>query len=108
MLTSDTSLHVFLPLRMPPPPFYITRPTPSFFFFLKTIIFYFSFFVLINQLFLAALAFVIVGGLFTVVVSLVPECGSWRAGSVIEALGLSCSLACEVFSNQGSNPCSLP
>ena len=30
-----------------------------------------------------------------------------RAGSVVVAHGLSCSTACEIFSDQGSNPCPL-
>ena len=33
--------------------------------------------------------------------------GSRRAGSVIVAHGPSCSAACGIFPNQGSNPCSL-
>ena len=33
--------------------------------------------------------------------------GSRRAGSVIVAHGLSCSAACEIFPDQGSNPCLL-
>ena len=33
--------------------------------------------------------------------------GSRRAGSVIVAHGPSCSAACGIFSDQGSNPCSL-
>ena len=34
------------------------------------------------------------------------SCGSWAwsTGSVVEALGLSCSAACEILSDQGSNP----
>ena len=33
--------------------------------------------------------------------------GSRRAGSVIVAHGPSCSMACGIFPDQGSNPCSL-
>ena len=33
--------------------------------------------------------------------------GSRRAGSVVVAHGLSCSVACGIFPDQGSNPCSL-
>ena len=33
--------------------------------------------------------------------------GSRRAGSAIVALGPSCSAACGIFPDQGSNPCSL-
>ena len=33
--------------------------------------------------------------------------GSRRAGSVIVAHGLSCSAACGIFPDQGSNPCAL-
>ena len=33
--------------------------------------------------------------------------GSRRAGSVVVAHGLSCSAACGIFSDQGSNPCPL-
>ena len=33
--------------------------------------------------------------------------GSRRAGSVVVAHGLSCSAACEIFPDQGSNPCPL-
>ena len=35
------------------------------------------------------------------------EHGSGRAGSVVVAHGLSCSAACGIFLDQGSNPCSL-
>ena len=31
----------------------------------------------------------------------------WSAGSVIVAHGLSCSAACGIFADQGSNPCPL-
>ena len=33
--------------------------------------------------------------------------GSRRAGSVVVAHGLSCSAACGIFPDQGSNPCAL-
>ena len=37
------------------------------------------------------------------------SCGSWalEAGSVVVAHGLSCSVACGIFPDQGSNPCPL-
>ena len=31
----------------------------------------------------------------------------WHVGSVVVAHGLSCSMACGIFLDQGSNPCSL-
>ena len=34
--------------------------------------------------------------------------GSRRTGSVVVAHGLSCSAACGIFPDQGSNPCPLP
>ena len=36
-----------------------------------------------------------------------PSTGSRRAGSVVVAHGLSCSAACGIFPDQGSNPCLL-
>ena len=38
---------------------------------------------------------------------LLQSTGFWRAGSVIVAHGCSCSVACGIFPNQGSNPCPL-
>ena len=38
---------------------------------------------------------------------LLQSTGSRRAGSVVVAQGLSCSAACGIFPNQGSNPCPL-
>ena len=38
---------------------------------------------------------------------LLPSTGSRRAGSVIVAHGPSCSVACGIFPDQGSNPCLL-
>ena len=38
---------------------------------------------------------------------LLQSTGSRRAGSVVVAHGLSCSMACGIFSDQGSNPCPL-
>ena len=38
---------------------------------------------------------------------LLPSTGSRRAGSVVVAHGLSCSAACRIFLDQGSNPCPL-
>ena len=64
------------------------------------------------------LLFVAVHGLLIAVASLVAEsrgvrasvvvaCGLWSAGSAAVAHGLSCSVACEIFPDQGSNPCPL-
>ena len=39
--------------------------------------------------------------------SVVVACGLQSAGSVVLAHGLSCSMACEIFPDQGSNPCPL-
>ena len=39
--------------------------------------------------------------------SVVVPCGLWNAGSVVVAHGLSCSAACRIFPDQGSNPCLL-
>ena len=60
------------------------------------------------------LLFVVVRGLLIAVASLV-EHGlqarglqqMWCAGSVVWAHGLSCSAACGIFPDQGSNPCPL-
>ena len=38
---------------------------------------------------------------------LLPSTGSGRAGSVVVAHGPSCSAACGIFRDQGSNPCPL-
>ena len=59
--------------------------------------------------------FVAVRGLLIAVSSLVAEHGLqvrglqqlWPLGSVVVAHGLSCSAACGIFPNQGSNPCPL-
>ena len=53
------------------------------------------------------LLFVAVRGLLIVVASLVAEHGLRSAGSVVVAHGLSCSAACGIFPDQGSNPCPL-
>ena len=37
----------------------------------------------------------------------VAACGPWRVGTVAVAHRLSCSLACGIFPDQGSNPCPL-
>ena len=37
--------------------------------------------------------------------SVVVARGLWSAGSVVVAHGLSCSAACGIFPDQGSNPC---
>ena len=41
------------------------------------------------------------------VVSVVAAHGLWRLGSVVVVHGLSCSTACGIFPDQGSNPCPL-
>ena len=52
--------------------------------------------------------FIAVRGPLTIAASLVAEStGSRRAGSVIVAHGPSCSVACGIFPDQGSNPCPL-
>ena len=61
------------------------------------------------------LLFIEVHGLVVAVASLVVEQGllllwgrgSRREGSVVVAHGLSCSAACGIFPDQGSNPCLL-
>ena len=53
------------------------------------------------------LLFVVVHRLLTAVASLVAEHGLYSTGSVVVAHGLSCSTACGIFPDQGSNhvPC---
>ena len=51
--------------------------------------------------------FITVHGPLTIVASLVGSTGSRRAGSVVVAHGPSCSAACGIFPDQGSNPCPL-
>ena len=46
-------------------------------------------------------------GLLTAVASLVEEKGLWSTGSVVVAHGFSCSVACGVMPDQGSNLCPL-
>ena len=53
------------------------------------------------------LLFVVVRGLLIAVASLVVEHRLWSADSVVVAHGLSCSAACGIFPDQGSNPCPL-
>ena len=55
----------------------------------------------------AAALFIAVRGPLTVAVSLVAEQGSRRTGSVVVAHGPSCSVACGILPDQGSNPCAL-
>ena len=50
------------------------------------------------------LLFVEVHGLLIAVASLVVEHGLSGAGSVVVAHGLSCSVACGIFPDHGSNP----
>ena len=51
------------------------------------------------------LLFIAVCGLLIAVASLVMEHGLWSAGSVVVAHGLSCSAACGILPDQGSNRC---
>ena len=51
--------------------------------------------------------FIMVCGPLTIVASLLRSTGSRRTGSVIVAHGPSCSTACGIFPDQGSNPCPL-
>ena len=51
--------------------------------------------------------FIAVRGLLIALASLVAEHDSRHAGSVVVARGLSCSVACGIFPDQGSNPCPL-
>ena len=53
------------------------------------------------------LLFLVVWGLLIAVVSLLRSTGSRHAGFAVVACGLSCSLACGTFPEQGSNPCPL-
>ena len=83
-----------------------------------------GFFFLIYLLFMSVLVFVSVRGLSPVAASgghsssrcaglslsralLLRSTGSRRAGSAIAAHGPSCSVACGIFPDQGSNPCPL-
>ena len=50
---------------------------------------------------------VVVRGFLIVVASLVAEHGLQSAGSAVVVHRLSCPVACEIFPDQGSNPCSL-
>ena len=85
---------------------------------------YYYFFLLINLFFWLCWVFVSVRGLSLVAVSgghsssrcaglsllrplLLWSTGSRHAGSVVMAHGPSCSAACGIFPDQGSNPCSL-
>ena len=51
--------------------------------------------------------FIALHGPLTVAASPVGSTGSRRAGSVVVAHGPSCSAACGIFLDQGSNPCPL-
>ena len=85
---------------------------------------FFNFILLIIYLFLAVLGlhfcvrafsscgkrgplFIVVHGPLTIVASLVVSTGSRRTGSVVVAHGPSCSAACGILPDQGSNPCPL-
>ena len=97
-----------------------------YFFFLRRRLFFYYFFkiYLFIYLFLAALGlrccawaffscrerelfFTAVCGLLIAVASLVAAHRLQSAGSVVAAHGLSCSMACGIFPDQGLNPCSL-
>ena len=92
----------------------------SFFFFLKEFLYFYYFFLS----FWLCWVFVSVQGLSLVVASrghsssrcvglslsrslLLRSTGSRRTGSVVAAHGPSCSAACGIFPDQGSNPCPL-
>ena len=51
--------------------------------------------------------FIAVRGPLTIAASLVGSTGPRCAGSVVVAHGPSCSTACGIFPDQGSNPCPL-
>ena len=51
--------------------------------------------------------FIAVRGPLTITPLLLRSTGSRRAGSVVVAHGPSCSTACGIFPDQGSNPCPL-
>ena len=102
-------------LSIPPSPLHAL--TTVFCFFFKLIYFYFTYFWL-------CWVFVSVRGLSPVAASgghsssrraglslsrplLLRSTGSRRAGSVVVAHGPSCSAACGIFADQGSNPCPL-
>ena len=51
--------------------------------------------------------FIAVHGPLTIAASPVGSTGSRRAGSAVVAHGPSCSAACGIFPDQGSNPCPL-
>ena len=51
--------------------------------------------------------FIVLRRPLTIAASLVGSTGSKRAGSVVVAHGPSCSAACGIFPDQGSNPCPL-
>ena len=86
-----------------------------FFFFLKLLLFIYFLAVLCLRFCARAFSscgkrgplFIAVRGPLTIAASLVADTGSSRAGSVVVALGPSCSAACGIFPDQGSNPCPL-
>ena len=55
----------------------------------------------------ARLLFVAVRGLLVVVASLVAKHRLWVVSLIVVACGLSCSKACGILQDQGSNPCAL-
>ena len=96
----------------------------SFFFFLKELLYLFNYLFNYLFIFLAVLGlrfcarafsscgkrgplFIAVHGPLTIAASLVGGTSSRRAGSVAVAHGPSCSAACGIFPDQGSNPCPL-
>ena len=88
----------------------------SFFFFLKFYLFIYSFMVVLGPRFCARALpscgkrgplFIAVRGPLTIAASLVAEHRPRRAGSAVVVHGPSCSAACGIFPDQGSNPCPL-
>ena len=91
----------------------------TFFFFLKVCIFFFKFIYLwLCWVFVSVLGLSLVvasgghspsrcAGLSLAWLLLLRSTGSRRAGSVVVAHGPSCSAACGIFPDQGSNPCPL-
>ena len=128
MRTSALSIIIVSPL-FPSPFFFLKKKSQSYFYNSPV---YFYLVIYFIYLFLAVLGFycctrafpscgqrgllfVVVRGLLIVVASLAAEHGLqacslqylWPLGLVIVARGLSCSTACGIFRDQGSNPCPL-
>ena len=60
-------------------------------------------FVVVRELLIAVASLVVEHRLQGMQASVVVACGLWSAGSVVVAHRLSCSVACEIFLDQGSN-----